>query len=74
VKESIVKATQDLNFTLNRPSKIESESEIMHRRKSISRSKGITLMQSNLGVIDFKKAYNSILRCDVDLTFIKGHS
>ena len=53
---------------------MDSDNEIMHRKKSLSRSKGISLMQSNTGVIDFKKSSNSILKCDVDFTFINGKS
>jgi hypothetical protein len=41
------------------------------RRRSLSRGKGITLMQTNFGVTDFKKNH---LPKDVDLTFINSRS
>jgi len=41
------------------------------RRKSLSRGKGITLMQANSVVADFKKNH---LPKDVDMTFINSRS
>lgn len=74
VKESIVKATKDLNFTLNRNSKLTTDNEA-HRKRSLSKGKGISLMQSNTTVIDFKKnSHNSILKCDMDLNFINSRT
>lgn len=44
-----------------------------HRRRSLSKGKGITLMQSNTTAIEFKKnSHNSILKCDMDLNFMSG--
>ena len=75
VKDSIVRATKDLNFTLSRkPLATEGENQ-NHRRRSLSKGKGITLMQSNTTVIDFKKnSHNSFLKCDMDLNFINGRT
>lgn len=59
VKESIVRATQDLNLTLIKNTKKEQEAEPVQRRRSLSKNKGITLMQSNTAIIDFKKNHQS---------------
>ena len=59
VKESIVWVTEDWNLTLIKNTKKEQEAEPVQRRRSLSKNKGITLMQSNTAIIDFKKNHQS---------------
>lgn len=71
VKASIMKATQELQYTLSRESRMEQEN-VGHRRKSLSKGKGISLMQSNTAAIDFKRSHP--LKCEVDLAYINSRT
>ncbi len=75
VKESIVKATQDLNLTFCRNIRREVENEKDHalpRRRSISKGKGITIMHP-MSTIDYKKnTPQNFMSIEVDLNFMSN--